>query len=71
MSSGSKPSPSVEARSRVGLFAPGARNEIEPPRPFMGGGGSGGYTPAAPLGIAQPGPPVKGKPPQAAAHTRP
>lgn len=33
MSSGSKPSPSVEARSRVGLFAPGARNEIEPPRP--------------------------------------
>ena len=33
MSSGSKPSPRVDARRRVGLSCPGARKEITPPRP--------------------------------------
>jgi len=33
MSSGLKPSPRVEDRSRIGLSCPGARNEIAPPRP--------------------------------------
>ena len=36
------------------------------PFPFMGKGGSGGYTPAAVPEIAQPGQAVKGKPPQTA-----
>ena len=36
------------------------------PFPFMGKGGSGGYTPAALPEIAQPGQAVKGKPPQTA-----
>ena len=35
MSSGSKPAPRVEARRRVGLSCPGARNEITPPRPCL------------------------------------
>ena len=33
MSSGSKPGPRVDARRRVYLSCPGARNEITPPRP--------------------------------------
>ncbi|BFK87716.1 hypothetical protein I4200191B4_20220 [Pseudoflavonifractor gallinarum] len=40
-------------------------NPIPPPFPIHGkGGGSGGYAPVTPLRMAQPGPPVKGKPPQ-------
>ena len=45
-------------------------NLIPPPFSSLGkGGGSGGYTPVTPPGMAQPGPAVKGKPPLAVLRT--